>query len=248
MQLTARDAARLLGVSEASLYRWLRSGELAATKVNDQYRLNRIDLLEFAAGRNMDISADLLAEMEQPQLPSLAEAIRVGGVHRGISGKDKASILKAVVERLPLPRRSDRDLLHRVLLAREALGSTGFGNGIAIPHARNPIVLRIPHPAVAVCYLEPPADFEALDGKDVHTLVTVVSPSTRTHLHLLAVIAASLRDPAVLAHLEARAGVDEIVPEIERVEAAIAGKRSSASGSAAREPSGAAGGSGAAGT
>jgi len=246
MQLTARDAARLLGVSEATLYRWLRSGELAATKVNDQYRLNRIDLLEFASGRNMDISADLLAEMEQPQLPSLAEAIRVGGVHRGISGKDKAAILKAVVERLPLPGRADRDLLHRVLLAREALGSTGFGNGIAIPHARNPIVLRIPRPAVAICYLEPPADFEALDGKDVHTLVTVVSPSTRTHLHLLAVIAASVRDPAVLARFEARAGVDELVPEIERVESAIAGKRSSAAASV-KEPAGEAGSSGAAG-
>ncbi len=228
MQLTARDAARLLGVSEATLYRWLRSGDLAATRVNDQYRLNRIDLLEFAAGRNMDISADLLAEMEHPQLPSLADAIRAGGVHRGISGADKASILRAVVERLPLPSRSDRELLHRVLLAREALGSTGFGNGIAIPHPRNPIVLRIARPAVAICYLDQPVDFEALDGKAVHTLVTLVSPSTRTHLHLLALTAASLRDPAVLAKFEARAGADELVPEIERIEAAVAAKRAGA--------------------
>ncbi|HEX9307090.1 MAG TPA: PTS sugar transporter subunit IIA [Anaeromyxobacter sp.] len=230
MQLTARDAARLLGVSEATLDRWLRSGELSAARVNDQYRLNRIDLLEFAAARNMDISPDLLADLEQPQLPSLAEAIRAGGVHRSISGKDKASILRAVVERLPLPGPAARDLLHRVLLAREALGSTGFGNGIAIPHPRNPIVLRIAKPEVAVCYLEPPADFEALDGKPVHTLVTVVSPSTRTHLHLLALIAASLHDPAVVALLEARAGVDELVREIERVEAAIAERRAAGSG------------------
>jgi PTS system nitrogen regulatory IIA component len=241
MQLTARDAARLLGVSEATLYRWLKSGELAATRVNDQYRLNRIDLLEFAAGRNMDISADLLAEMEQPQLPSLAEAIRAGGVHRGLSGTDKSTILRAVVDRLPLPRPGDRELLHRVLLAREALGSTGFGNGIAIPHPRNPIVLRIPKPEVAVCYLDRPVDFEALDGKAVHTLVTVVSPSTRTHLHLLAIIAAAVRDPAVLARLEARAGAEELVPEIERVEAAIAARRAAAAASP-REPARGAGG------
>jgi PTS system nitrogen regulatory IIA component len=229
MQLTARDAARLLGVPEPTLHRWLRSGELAATRVNDQWRLNKIDLLEFAAGRNMEISADLLAELEQPQLPSLAEAIRKGGVHRGIAGTDKAAILRAVVERLPLPAGTDRDLLHRVLLAREALGSTGFGNGIAIPHPRNPIVLRIASPAVAICYLERPVDFEALDGKAVHTLVTLLSPSTRAHLHLLAVVAAALRDPGVLARVEARAGVDELVAEIARVEAAIAARRAGAS-------------------
>jgi PTS system nitrogen regulatory IIA component len=228
MQLTARDAARLLGVPEPTLHRWLRSGELASTRVNDQYRLNKIDLLEFAATHDMEISAELLAELEQPQLPSLAEAIRAGGVHRGISGADKAAILRGVVDRLPLPAGTDRDMLHRVLLAREALGSTGFGNGIAIPHPRNPIVLRVQRPAVAICYLDQPVDFEAIDGKAVHTLVTLLSPSTRAHLHLLALVAAALRDPGVLARVEARAGVDELLPDVARVEAAIAARRAGA--------------------
>jgi nitrogen PTS system EIIA component len=227
MQLTARDAARLLGVPEETLERWLRTGELAATRVNEQYRFNKIDLLEFATARNLEISPELLAEVEQPALPSLAEALRAGGVHRGVSGADKATILRAVVDRLPLPGPADRDLLHRVLLAREALGSTGFGNGIAIPHPRNPIVLRIQKPEVAICYLDRPIDFEAIDGKPVHTLVTLVSPSTRTHLHLLAVVAASLRDRAVLAKLKAKAGLEELLPEIARVEAEL-GKRTGA--------------------
>lgn len=225
MHLTPRDAARLLGVTEAALDWWLRSGELVATRVNDRWRLNRVDLLEFAASRSLDVSPDLLAPLEAAQLPGLAEAIRAGGVHRGISGKDKSAVLRAVVDRLPLPGPGERDLLHRVLLAREALGSTGFGNGIAIPHARNPIVLRIPRPEVAICYLDPPVDFEALDGKPVHTLFTVVSSSTRTHLHFLALIAQALHDPAVLAKLEARAGAEELLPEVVRVEAAIAARR-----------------------
>ncbi len=227
MQLTARDAARLLGVSETTLYRWIKAGELGSTRVNDQYRFNRIDLLEFASRRGTAISPELLAELdtEAPALPSLADAIREGGVHSGIAGKDKPAILRAVVEKLPLPRPSDRDLLHRFLLAREALGSTALGNGIAIPHPRNPIVLRISRPAVAICYLDQPADFEALDGKPVHTLVTLVTPSTRVHLHLLALVAAALQDPRVRALLEARAGADALVPEIARVEAALAARR-----------------------
>jgi nitrogen PTS system EIIA component len=228
MQLTTRDAARLLGVPETTVDKWLRSGELQAVRVNDQYRLNRIDLLEFASAHGLEISPELLAELEHPQLPSLADALRAGGVHRDLSGGDKASILRAVVDRLPLPPQVDREQLHRVLLAREALGSTGLGNGIAIPHPRNPIVLRVPRPEVAICYLEREVDFEAVDGKPVHTLVTLVTPSTRAHLHLLAIVAAALRDAGVKERLRARAGLDELLPEIERVEAAIAARRGGA--------------------
>ncbi len=225
MQLTARDAARLLGVSDATVEKWLRNGELAATRVDDQYRLNKIDVLEFAATRNFAISPELLAQLEHPQLPSLVDAIRAGGVHRDVAGTDKASILRSVVQRLNIPREADRDMLHRVLLAREALGSTGFGNGIAIPHPRNPIVLRIDSPEVAICYLERPMDFEAIDGKPVHTLITLLSPSTRSHLHLLALVATALQDPVVLGSLRARAGADELIPVIARVEAALAARK-----------------------
>ena len=229
MQLTSREAARLLGVTEPTLARWIRDGDLAATRVNDRYRLNRIDLLEFAAARNLDVSPALLEDLEQPQaLPGLAEAIRAGGVHRDVPGAEKSAILKAVVERLPLPSDVDRVILHHVLLAREALGSTGFGNGIALPHARNPIVLRVARPAVAVCYLASPVDFDALDGKPVHTLVTLVCPSTRAHLHLLALAAAALRDPGVLAAVEARADAAALVREVERFEAELAARRAGA--------------------
>jgi PTS system nitrogen regulatory IIA component len=229
MQLTSREAARLLGVAEPTLERWIRDGDLAATRVNDRYRLNRIDLLEFAAARNLDVSPALLEDLEQPQaLPGLAEAIRAGGVHRDVPGEGKATILKAVVARLPLPGDVDRVMLHHVLLAREALGSTGFGNGIALPHARNPIVLRVARPAVAVCYLASPVDFDALDGKPVHTLVTLVCPSTRAHLHLLALVAAALRDPGVLAAVEARADADALVREVARFEAELAARRAGA--------------------
>lgn len=230
MQLTARDAARLLGVSESTLYRWLKDGDLNATRVNDQYRFNRFDLLEFAATRDLAISPELLDELdpEPAGLPTLADAVRAGGVHRDVAGEGKSAILRAVVERLTLPPDVDRDLLHRVLLAREALGSTGLGEGIAIPHPRNPIVLRVRQPSAAICYLARPVEFGALDGKPVHTLVTLVSPSARVHLHLLALLAAALHDPTVRARLDARAGADELLPEIERVEAALAARRAGA--------------------
>ena len=226
MQLTTRDAARLLGVSDSTLHRWLKSGELPATRVNDSYRLNRIDLLEFAAARNLPISADLLAELETEAhaLPSLADAVRAGGVHRGISGTDKSSMLRDVVERLPLPRPPDRDLLHRVLLAREALGSTGSATGSPSPTPGTPSFCASPAGNDAAA-TSTTVEFGAIDGKPVHTLVTIVTPSTRVHLHLLALVAAALHDVSVRSKLEARAGAEELLPEVARVEAAIAAQR-----------------------
>lgn len=225
MQLTEREAARLLGVDEAAVERWVRDRELPATRVDDRWRLNPVDLLEFAAARNLDVSPALLEGVEPQALPGLADAIRAGGVHRDVPGDDRAAVLRAVVDRLPLPRGVDRAMLHHVLLAREALGSTGFGNGIALPHARNPIVLRVARPAVAICYLARPVEFDALDGKPVHTLVTLVCPSTRAHLHLIALAAAALRDPGVLAALASRADAAALVQEVARFEADLAARR-----------------------
>ena len=227
MQLDLRDASQFLGVDESTMYRWARRGEIPARLVHDQYRFNRVDLLEFASARGIKVSPAMLAEPEsggQP-LPSLADAVRAGGVHHDVPGSDKAAVLQAVVDGLRLPGNIDRSFLLQMLLAREQLGSTGFGHGIAIPHPRNPVVLRVSAPAVAVSYLASPVDFEAIDGKPVHTLFTLVSPSVRVHLHLLAVLAAALRDLDVLAAVKARAPEPELVEALARVEAALPHRR-----------------------
>ena len=93
--------------------------------------------------------------------------------------------MREVVELLRLPDEVDRPFLLRVLLAREAIAPTAIGEGIAIPHVRNPVVLHVGRPAIALCFLEQPIEYDALDGKPVHTLFTIVSPTTRAHLHLM---------------------------------------------------------------
>jgi PTS system nitrogen regulatory IIA component len=98
------------------------------------------------------------------------------------------------------------------------MGSTGIGDGIAIPHVRNPIVLHIPHPSVTLCFLDHPVEFGALDGLPVSTLFTLVSPTVRSHLHLLSKLAFALRDPQFRAVIANRGSRDEILQEARRVE------------------------------
>ncbi len=138
MQLTVRDVSTLLSVSEKTIYRWVKQGVLPAYRVNEQYRFNRAELLEWATSRRMNVSAALFEEPESnaTPIPGLLEALRVGGIFYRLGGTDKESVLRAVVEHLRLPEEVDREFLLRVLLAREALQSTGIGDGIAIPHVR----------------------------------------------------------------------------------------------------------------
>lgn len=80
---------------------------------------------------------------------------------------------------------------------REALGSTGFGRAVAIPHCRSPHVNR---PTVALLKLEQPVDFAAADAMPVSLVFGLVSPENAgaTHLHALAAISRPTRDEAML--------------------------------------------------
>jgi len=223
MQLAVRDAASILNVSEKTIYRWIKEGRLPAYRVAEQYRFNRAELLEWATARRINVSPEIFEEPEGNQvvLPSMAEALQAGGIHYRIGGIDKESVLRSVVDIMRLPDSVDREFLLQVLLARESLGSTGIGDGIAIPHVRNPIVLHIPGPMITLCFLEHAVDFGSLDNKPVSILFTMVSPTIRAHLHLLSKLAFALRDPGVKGILTSQGSRDEILREIRRVESGL---------------------------
>jgi PTS system nitrogen regulatory IIA component len=88
------------------------------------------------------------------------------------------------------------------LLQRERLGSTGVGNGIAIPHGKLAKAGRI---FGVFARLERPIDYEALDGAPVDLIFLLIAPETAgaDHLKALARTARILRDPVVTAKLRA---------------------------------------------
>jgi PTS system nitrogen regulatory IIA component len=229
MELNVRDAARLLGASEKEVYRWIDEGEIPFYAINDQPRFNRAELLEWATSRRRPIAADVFADRGDDG-PGLVEALMAGGVppgrpgggpRGGGRGGDRESVLRAVVGVLRLPDGFDREHVVQVLLAREALGSTGIGDGIAIPHVRNPMVLNGVPASIAVCYLAHPIAFDAIDGLPVHTIFSLVSPTIRGHLRLLARLSWALHDPAFKGAVLRRATEREMLAEAARVEAGM---------------------------
>jgi nitrogen PTS system EIIA component len=79
------------------------------------------------------------------------------------------------------------------LIGRERLGSTGIGNGVAIPHARSP---HCQSPVAAFLKLAEPVDFDAIDGEPVDLVFVLLVPEEAddTHLALLGQVAGVMND------------------------------------------------------
>jgi PTS system nitrogen regulatory IIA component len=227
VELSVRDVSKLLAVPERTVYRWIQSDGLPAHRVEDQYFFNRAELLEWVTSRSIELPAALVHEASEGagDAPGLAEALEAGGIHRDVPGGDRESVLRAVVDRLRLPDTVDRDFLFRVLLAREQMGTTAVGDGIALPHVRNPIVLHVPRPSVTPCLLRDPVDFQALDDVPVRALFTVISPTHAGHLHLLSRVAFALRDPAFRSVVQARREAAEILAQALRIDGLVAQRK-----------------------
>jgi PTS system nitrogen regulatory IIA component len=220
MQLSVRDVVRLFNVPEKTVYGWIKENKMPAVKVGEQYRIGRTELLEWAMANQIRVPSDFFAESENGTvaMPGFADALEAGGIFHGVEAADRESALRAVVRNMTLPEDVDRDFLYDVLLAREALGSTGMGDGIAIPHVRNPMVLQVPRAVASLTLLAHPIDFGAVDGKPVYALFSLISPSVRAHLHLLSRLAFTLRDGAFKGAMSRGAPAAEILEAARRVE------------------------------
>jgi PTS system nitrogen regulatory IIA component len=115
-----------------------------------------------------------------------------------VNGK-KQALQEIAAKAAELTGQSERVILE-VLLQREKLGSTGIGNGIAIPHGKLPKLHKL---FGLFARLERPVDFEALDGQPVDLIFLLLAPegAGADHLKALARVARLLRDPEVARKL-----------------------------------------------
>jgi PTS system nitrogen regulatory IIA component len=109
-----------------------------------------------------------------------------------VPGGSKKRVLEQIAKLVArdLPDLDNQDIFES-LVSREKLGSTGFGNGIAIPHCR---LTGCNSPISAVLRLDAPVDFDAIDGAPVDLLFVLLVPEAATdeHLELLRQIASML--------------------------------------------------------
>ena len=113
---------------------------------------------------------------------------------------DKARLLQELSRQAAASLNLRADLISGDILKREDLGSTGMGNGVAIPHARIP---NLKKPFGILARLRKPIDFDAIDSQPVDLVFFLLLPATSNgeQLNALACVARKFRDPETVRRL-----------------------------------------------
>lgn len=227
MALNLDDAARLLGVSPATLRRWAREGQLGVLRPSGDYQFDENELRSWARSHGLRLREGRAsgkagwpragvapANEEQPLTLALAR----GGDFSGQSAENRDGLLHAMVAEVPLADGADRARLLAQLLERESLTSTGLGEGFAVPHPRTPSTSFSEEPVVMLALPRPALDWGALDGQPVHAVFLLVNPSPAAHLKVLSRLAFVLRNPGFAALLAGGASFEEVLTAAAQLE------------------------------
>ena len=185
MDLKLRDVAKILQVSEKTIYRWIKDNKIPYYRINHQYRFRTDEIDQWAVVNKIDFTGQ--PDRSENSTPiTIVQNLQEGGIYYHVSGKDVHEVLANSVELLNLPSGLKADEFLTGLINREEMASTGVGNGIAFPHPRNPVVPDITSERMFLCFLHESVDFNALDGKPVNILFIILSADQTRHLRLLA--------------------------------------------------------------
>jgi len=220
MTISITELSSYIGVTQATIERWVRQGKIPASRSKDNYRFRIQEVEKWAAKQNIRLKYPVNPKTKPVQSPcvKLSSAVNNGGIYYNVQGKDKNGILEAGIEKIEnIPVDFKQDLLERILDREKAL-STGIGNGIAIPHPRDPLGY-LSDSMVTFCFLNTPVDFHALDNQPVYMLIFLFSTSLKVHLPLLSSLSRCLKSPGFSEFLKSGPSLKKLVKEIEILEA-----------------------------
>ena len=140
----------------------------------------------------------------------ITQFINENSIFIDFKSKSKKNILENISHEMSNGNTKEKDLIFEKLYEREKLGTTAFGNGIAIPHARIP---DLKEPKVIIIKLADAINFEAIDGEKVDLIISLIVPDKKNDLHvkLLAKIAELLENKTFRLKIREAANVKDIL-------------------------------------
>lgn len=148
----------------------------------------------------------------------LSNSLSADRIVLDFEAKKKEDAIGALVD--PVVNGYDRDAIIKEILEREALGSTGVGQGVAIPHVR---MDAVDEPAVVFGRAAKPIDFEAIDDEPCSLFFLVVGPTSAdaqdAYLKTMAKISRLMRNADVRTQLASAAGERDVIDVIAANEA-----------------------------
>jgi len=135
----------------------------------------------------------------------IAEMIHNGGVYTDVEGKTPQEIYKKISNMIKLPDGVTAEQVYNSLCDREKVLSTAVGNGIALPHARSPIMKNVNKQMICVVYLKEPINMSAPDDRMVYVMFVLLTQNSQVHIQVLKQLANCIKSMRFRKALERKA-------------------------------------------
>ena len=213
--LTTRELANYMKLSEKTILKKAKNGELPGVRVGSQWRFNLAAIDKYLQEDIMHgipkEELNIIIETSQNIIP-LSRLMSPLLMNLNLKAKTKDEVLSDISETaFKGGITSAKKTLLNELLKREKMLSTAVGNGIAIPHPRNPNTTLFKKPNILMAKSIEGIDFQAPDNKKVYLFFMICAPNMVVHLRLLAKISRLLQVEGVIDKLMKTSSGDEIM-------------------------------------
>ena len=158
--------------------------------------------------------------MKNSNSGGLSDLLAPAAINLNLASTDRDAVLGELVNQIPqLARQPEaRQTLLRALHERERLHSTGIGDGIALPHARNALVGLVDQPIIVFGRHPKGIPYEAIDGIPARLFFLLIAPTVTQHLAILARLSRLLRDPKLRQSLLEAKSAEEVLARLREAE------------------------------
>ncbi|MEK6582349.1 MAG: PTS sugar transporter subunit IIA [Nitrospirota bacterium] len=224
MNLRVKDVAGLLSISQKTIYRMIKNETIPCFRVGGQWRFDRGEIASWIEDTR-DIPAHVptrTSSLADEESISVSEFLRRGGIYYNVAANTKedaiSSSLALIKEEVP---QMDIRKLFNAIMEREKLCSTAVGHGIAFPHPMPFKEFASRFSSIALCYLDKPIPFGALDNDDVDTLFFIFPRNERRYLRILAKLSRLLKDEEIISAVKNFSPADKLYEVFARREAEL---------------------------
>ena len=218
--LLVSDVVQLLHVPEATIYRWIRQGDIPCVVRSGKYYFKQSTLFSWAESKHIHIHEHLLESQKDKKEDrtskfQLIEALKRGNVFHDVPSATIEILFREISSKMNLPK-PVKVCLTEQLLQREKISSTGIGKGFAIPHPKTPLGQQINQSVVGTFFLQSPLDYNAPDALPVRVIFVLLSTDSVQHLQLISQLVRLLANSSINEMLNRSPSLENLVDKFEK--------------------------------
>ncbi len=212
--LTTQELAEYMKLNEKTILKMAQKGELPGVKIGSQWRFNLEAIDRYLQKDIMKVPENEIygaLNTADYQIP-LSRLMSISMIELDLQAKDKEGVLDEIVDIAFTAGIIDNaERLLEELKLREEMLSTAVGNGIAIPHPRQPDLTLFKKPNILMARAGKGVEYSSPDKKKVHLIFMPCAPNMMIHLRLMAKISKLLHVEGVIDKFMNMSSGDEVI-------------------------------------